>query len=189
MPRAWVPGLSLLIALSVVRAATPAGGGLKPGLWEVQVVKQVVDGHDISAQLQASLTEAQRLLNSLPPAQRAHLMGLLNQAGVTTGTDGSFRICVSPQMAQRDLLFFDRDGRCRPSVTSRSGNQLRFRVQCTTQGTTMTGQGQATLGPDLITSRMDLTTRSGDGASHAVQNVTQMRYISGDCGELRPPSG
>lgn len=179
-----VGAVGALGLLSVTRAA---GLGLKPGLWDVRLVRQVVDGHDVSAQLNESIAKAQTALASLPPEARARVQAMLEQAGVNAGNNASFRICISPAMAANDLPIMDRNGSCRPAVLSRSGNRTTFRIDCTANGTHMQGQGEAISTGDTITSNSDITTRAADGSTHTLHNETQMQYVSADCGQLHAP--
>ncbi|HTW75706.1 MAG TPA: DUF3617 domain-containing protein [Steroidobacteraceae bacterium] len=174
-------------ALGLLAAAYAAGLGLKPGLWDVRLVRQVVDGHDVSQQLTESIAKAQAALASLPPAQRARVESMLNAAGVNPGSNASFRICVSPEMAANDLPMLDQNGRCRPQLLSRNGARTSFRIDCTANGTHMQGQGDAVSSGDVITTHANVTTRAADGSTHSMQNEMQMHYLSADCGSLRPP--
>jgi len=180
--------LALAAALADAAGQAPALA-LKPGLWDVRLVKQVVDGRDISTQATASLAQAQQLLANLPPVQRARLEGMLNQAGVAEGSNGSFHICVSPAMAQHDLPFLDRQGHCQPVLLSRNSHAVSFRFRCTTNGTSVSGKGRSLLlSGDRVDTHTELTSRGPDGVAHALQNDTEMRYVSASCGTLKPPA-
>src|SRR5665213_1092278 len=160
MPRSSPTLLTAFVAL-VALTAPPgygAGLGLKPGLWEVRPIKQVVDGHDMSAQMAAALAQAQQALANLPPEQRAQVQSMLNQNGISRGGDGSFRICVSPEMAKRDTPILDRNGRCQPGATDHNGNKTTFQFSCGFNGTTMAGKGEASVAGDVITTRTNTTT-------------------------------
>ncbi len=177
---AAIGGFGLAVALA-------AGLGLKPGLWDVRLVHQVVDGHDVSAQLTESIAKAQAALANLPPDARARVQAMLDQAGVNAGNNASFRICISAAMAASDLPVMDKNGGCQPALVSRSGNRTSFHIDCTANGTHMQGQGEAISTGDTITSKSDITTRAADGSTHMLHNETQMQYVSADCGALRPP--
>ena len=191
-----LPGLRLISLLPLLAmggamgwaAGTAPGLALRPGLWDVQLIRQVVDGRDISSQTAASLAQAQHLLASLPPVQRARLEAMLNQAGVSEGGNGSFHICVSAAMARRDLPFLDSQGHCQPVVLSRSPHAVSFRFQCTTNGSAVSGHGRAVISAERVDTHTDLTSRGPDGATHVMQNDSQMRYLSADCGALKPPA-
>lgn len=189
--RAWVLACATPLALTTGAgiAAHAAGLGLKPGLWEVKVVKQVMDGRDMSAQMAAAMSQAQQALASLPPEQRARLEAMMNNSGVGRSNNGTFRICISPEMAQQNAPVLDKDGRCKPVTLSRQGNRVDFQFDCTTNGTSMQGKGEATVTPESVSTHTEMTTSSATGGSHQMQNDTQMSYVSADCGDLKPPRG
>ncbi len=178
----------LILAAGAGIAVRAAGLGLRPGLWEVKVVKQIMDGRDMSAQMAAAMSQAQQALASLPPEQRARIQAMMSNAGVGQGPGGGFRICVSPEMAQRNAPFLDKDGRCQPVTLSRHGNQVDFQFNCTSNGTAMQGKGEATIAADSVSTHTDMTTTSSNG-THQMQNDTLMTYISADCGDVKPPRG
>jgi hypothetical protein len=180
--------LPLLVTFGVELASHAAGLGLKPGLWEVKVVRQVMDGKDLSAQMSAALSQAQQALASLPPEQRARVEAMMNNAGVARGANGGFRICVSLEMAQRNAPVLDKDGHCQPAMLTRHGDQVAFQFNCTTNGTTTQGMGEATVTPESVTTHTEMTSTSSTG-THQMQNDTAMTYISADCGDLKPPQG
>lgn len=108
--------------------------GLKPGLWDARLVRQIVDGHDVSAQLTEYIAKAQTAVANLPPETRARAQAKLDEAGVNPGSNASCRICVSPAMAASDLPIMDKDDSCRPVLLSRSRKHTTFRVDCTVNG-------------------------------------------------------
>lgn len=173
--------------LGLLAVTHAAGLGLKPGLWDVRLVRQVVDGHDVSAQLSESIAKVQTALANLPPDQRARVQAMLDQAGVHADSNDSFRICISAAMAANDLPVMDKNGSCQPAVLSRNGNHTTFRIDCSANGTHMQGQGEAISTGDTITSKSDITTRATDGSTHTLHNETQMQYVSADCGNLHAP--
>lgn len=179
--------VAVIGALGLLAAAYADGLGLKPGLWDVRLVRQVVDGHDVSQQLTESIAKAQAALANLPPDARARVQAMLNQTGVNPGSNASFRICISPEMAANDVPVLDKDSSCRPVLLSHTGNRTTFRIDCTANGTHMQGQGDAVSAGDVITTHADVTTRAADGSTHSMHNETQMQYVSADCGSLRPP--
>lgn len=176
-----------VVVFGLLGGAWAEGLGLKPGLWEVRLVHQVVDGHDVSQQLTESIAKAQAALAHLPPEARARVQNMLNEARVDPGNNASFRICITPAMAASDLPVLDKDNHCRPTLLERHGNHTTFRIDCSTNGTRIRGQGDAMIAGDMITSQADVTTTATDGSVHSMHNETQMQYLSADCGDLHPP--
>jgi len=179
--------VAVIGTLGLLAVTHAAGLGLKPGLWDVRLVRQIVDGHDVSAQLTESIAKEQTALAKLTPEARKHAQAMLNPAGANPGSNANFRICVSPAMGASDLPIMDKDGSCQPVMLSRSGNHTAFRIDCMANGTHIQGQGEAVSTGDVITSRSDITARAADGSTHTMHDETRMQYISADCGNLRPP--
>jgi len=163
------------------------GLGLKPGLWEAHVTKQLVDGLDVSAQMAAALAQAQQVLASLPADQRERLQSMMSNAGVSQSSNGGFRICITPEMAQRSDPILDKDGHCQPVKLARHGGQVDFEFSCMTNGTTMQGHGHATITPESVSTHTEMTSTSGTAGTHQLQTDTTMSFVSADCGDVKPP--
>jgi hypothetical protein len=88
--------------------ALAAGMNLKPGLWEIKMIKQVVDGRDMTAAMMSMADNMQQAMASMTPEQRAKMQATLGGTGL--GTNNGFRICVSPEMAKRNTPIVDKDG-------------------------------------------------------------------------------
>ena len=78
----------VLIALRVVAA----GFGLKAGLWETQVTKQVVDGKDTTAQINGATAQMQKMMANLPPDQRAKMEAMFKSNGASLEPGGGLRL-------------------------------------------------------------------------------------------------
>ena len=168
--------------------AQSAGTGLRPGLWEMQIVKQIVDGRDVSAQVAAATQQMQQTMAHMPPAERARMQAMLGGHGMSAGAHG-YRICVTPQMAKRRSPILDKEGHCQKSKMTHSGNRTTFAFTCTENGSTTTGTGVSTITEDLVTTRTRTTTVSSSGEKHTMQMESKMRYLSPDCGNVKPPAG
>ena len=169
-----------------VLQAHATGSGLKPGLWEVRVVKQVMDGHDRSAEMAASQARMQQSMANLPPAQRAQMESMLKQHGLSQANDGGYRVCISPEMAKRDSPILDKEGHCQPAKVSHSGNVTTFEFSCAAGGSTRTGKGEMTVTGNSVTSKTDLTTKDPQGVTHQMHNESEMKYLGTDCGDIKP---
>jgi hypothetical protein len=176
-----------VMVASLAAGVAAAGFGLKPGLWEIHVVKSVVDGRDNTASIAAMSDKMQQMLASLPADQRALIAAKLKQSGVSESNGGSFRICVSPAMAKLDKPIVDKDGRCQPAVVQHDGAQTSYEFNCTSDGTTTIGKGTATASGDTITTHVEMTVQpAGAESPHSMQNDTRMSFIGADCGDVRP---
>lgn len=174
------------LAVPTVLYAQTAGLGLKPGLWEVRIVKQVVDGRDLSAQMSQMGRQMQLAMEHMPPEQRARMQAMLKARGVSPAANGGYRICISPQMARRNSPILGMKGHCQAFKVTRSGNRATYSYSCaSTEGTT-SGTAVATITTDLVTTQTDATTQSAHGEKHTMHTESQMRYLGADCGDVKP---
>lgn len=183
--RTAVTGFAML-ATFVALAVYAAGMGFKPGLWDVRVVKMVVDGRDVSGQMAAMAALGQKAMASLPADQRARMEATLKQSGVGQDGNGGFQICVSPAMAKRDAPLIDKEGHCQPTTVTHNGNQTSYEFSCTRNGGTTTGKGISTTAGDLITTRVDMSTTAANGKARVMHNESEMHYLGPDCGDVKP---
>jgi Protein of unknown function (DUF3617) len=152
---------------------------MKPGLWEMKNIRQVMDGRDMSAQMAAAQAKMQERLASMPPDQRAKLEAMMPPS------QGTYRVCISEAMAARGRPMIDREGHCDPAKFDRSGNKITFEFNCTTSGNTRTGKGETIINGDTMTTRFDATTTDSRG-THTMQSESQMNYLGADCQGVKP---
>lgn len=174
--------LAILIALSTTAFADSSV--MKAGLWEMTVVRQVMDGRDMAAQMASAQTQMQQAMANMPPAQRKQMEARMGSYGGATG-GGAMRICVSPAMAARDKPMVDPEGRCEPATVNRSGNKTSFEFNCTTGGHTSVGKGETVVSGDTVTTRVDMTMTDPRGR-HTIQSESQMKYLGADCQGVKP---
>jgi hypothetical protein len=186
-PVVCLVSLASLVALAALSAYATAVG-LKPGLWEVRVVKQVVDGKDMTAQMAAQAAQLQKTMAAMPPEQRAQMEAMFKQKGISQGGDGGYRLCVTPEMAKRDTPVVDKDGRCQPTKVTHSGNQTTYEINCSANGITTVGKGESTVTGDLITTRSDMTMTRPNGPPRVMHSESEMKYLGSDCGDVKPPA-
>ena len=178
------PILAILITLS--GAAYAQGSGLKPGLWEVKQIKQVMDGRDMGAQMAAAQDKMAQSMAKMSPERRKQMEAMMGGQGTPAQGGGvATRICISPAMAARDKPMVDPEGRCEPAKVSRSGNKTSFEFNCNSNGRAMAGKGESTFSGDRVTTRMDMTTTDARG-SHTMQSESQMNYLGSDCKGVKP---
>jgi hypothetical protein len=177
---------TMLAALAaLVTLAYAADSRMKPGLWEMRIIKNVVDGRDMAALMAAKNAQMQQAMANLPPDQLARMQAALK---MSAGANGATRICISPDMAKRATPMVDQSGSCQPATVNRNGDTTSFEFNCTINGAASAGKGESTISGDVITTRTDITTHASNGATHVVQNESEMRYIGPDCGDVKPLS-
>lgn len=172
-----------VLSLSLL-AASALAGDMKAGLWEIRAIKQIVDGQDMQAQMR----QMQQQMASLPPEQRKQMEAMMGRQGVGMGPGGTTRICISEEMAKRNTPVVDPDGRCQPTRMSRSGNTVRYEIDCTMDGRRSQGKGESTFSGNTVHSRMDMVTTDSTGR-HTMQSESQMTWLGADCKGLAPAGG
>jgi hypothetical protein len=159
---------------------------MKPGLWEVKVVRQVMDGRDMTSQLAAAQERAQQAMANLSPEQRKQMEAMMGGRPMPAiGAGGATRICVSPAMAARDTPTVDPQGQCQTQKMTRSGNTMEFEFKCTGNGRSSAGKGKRTVGGDTVTTSVDMTATDARG-EHKIQNESQMTFVGADCQGVKP---
>ena len=172
--------------LATASLAALADPGLKPGLWEMHFTKSVVDGRDQSARMAGVGAKMQEAMARLTPEQREQMGALMQQhGGVSVGDGGAIRICLTPEMAKRDVPVIDREGACQPTNVTRDGSHFSYEIQCAKDGTTISGKGESSRDGDTVTNRSD-TTVVERGQTHRTQNEIELKFVSSDCGSVRP---
>ncbi len=174
----------LLVLAAISGAALAQSSGLKPGLWEVTVVRETRDGRDMSAQMAAARSQMQQAMAHMAPEQRQRMETMMGGQGAS-GSDAGRRICVSPAMAARDKPMIDPQGSCDPSKLTHSSNKLTFEFNCTVNGMATTGTGETTVAGDTITILVDKTVTDPRGR-HTLHSETRMKYLGQDCQGITP---
>src|SRR5271170_1579017 len=180
----WTIAILVILGSSTALAQSP---GLKPGLWEVKPIRQVVDGHDMTAQMASANAKMEQAMANMTPAQRKQMeammsgQGMPNQSAAASGA----RICISPAMAAQDKPIVDPEGRCEPAKVSRNGKKTSFEFHWAANGRTEVGKGETTVSGDTVTTQVDMTTTDAQGR-HVMQTESQMKYLGPDCQGIKP---
>lgn len=175
----------LLLATALfVTAAFGADPKMKPGLWEIHVTKNVMDGHDQATQLAARSAQMQQALANLPPDQQARVQAAMKQ---NVSSSGNIRTCITPEIANRNAPVTDPQGRCPPASVQKSGDHMTYAFNCIINGMSATGKGESTVSSELVTTRSEVTMHASNGTTHVMQSESEMRYIGPDCGDVKPP--
>lgn len=175
--------LTLAILITLSGPAFAESSSLKPGLWEMKQISQVMDGRDMTAQMASAQAQMKQAMANMPPAQRKQMEAMMGHQGANVG--GGTRICISAAMAARNKPMVDPEGHCEPAKVNRSGNKTSFEFNCTTNGQTSVGKGESIVNSDTITTRMNMTTTDARG-KHTMQSESQMKYLGSDCQGIKP---
>lgn len=159
-------------------AAEPA---VRPGLWEVKLVRQYMDGRDVTALVPAALAGMQAFMANMTPQQRKQMEATFGRAPAST----TQRICISPAMAAGDKPLLPPDVKCDPTAFNREAGRITFEFSCSDQSGTTTGKGESTLAAESVSTRIDMVTNNANG-KHTWQNESLATYVGDDCGSLKP---
>ncbi len=176
---------AIIVTLSgTALAQSPA---LKPGLWEMKPIRQVVDGRDMTAQRAATSARMEQAMANMTPEQRKQMEAMISaQGGTNPGVSGGgTRICISPAMAAKDKPMVGSDSHCEPAKMNRSGNKTSFEFNCSADGRTEVGSGDSTVSGDTVTTRVDMAMTDARG-HHTMQTESQMKYLGPDCQGIKP---
>jgi hypothetical protein len=177
---------AIAIIVTLSGAAWAQSPVLKPGLWEVRPIRQVVDGRDLTAQRSAASARMEQAMANMTPEQRKQMEAMMSaQGGASPGGAGGTRICISPAMAAKDKPMVGSDGRCEPAKVNRSGSKTTFEFNCSANGRTEVGSGESTVSGDTVTTRVDMAMTDAQGR-HTMQTESQMKYLGPDCQGIKP---
>ncbi|NMG46105.1 DUF3617 family protein [Aromatoleum toluvorans] len=150
---------------------------IRPGLWEFRSTRLNIAGlPDMSAQM----SQAQQYLRTLPPDMRRMVEQQMAARGVSLGSDGSVRSCISPAQAKSDTIYSGKtEGNCTLDKVVKSGSTVRGHLSCTQP--TATGDFEAHVQtPERFTTRVNMNSPRGD-----MQVETDARWLGADCGTRR----
>ncbi len=173
--------LAAVLAATAAGASAAADPGVRPGLWEVKLARQFMDGRDVTALVPAALAGYQQLMGNMTPQQRKQMEATFGKAPAAT----TQRICISPEMAAGDKPLLPPDVKCEPTAFNREAGRVSFEFSCADQGGTTTGKGESTLASESVSTRIDMVTNNANG-KHTWQNESLATYVGADCGTLKP---
>ena len=169
--------LGLMALLSSVAHAQST----KPGLWEIN---QKVGGNP---EMDKAMAEMQKQLAAMPPEQRKMMEQMMAKQGVGLDASGhKLRLCLTPEDVARDSVPAAQDG-C-TQTSQRSGNTWQVSFQCPARDgqPASSGSGSVTLqNPGAYTGQFKMQTQVGQKAEQ-MNLATQGRWLSADCGSVRP---
>lgn len=128
-------------------------------------------------------------VGGLPTDMRMRAEAAARENGANLGATASFFICLTPELVHLQTPILDVDNRCRPTSVSLSGRHVKFKFACGSESAMMSGRGEARrslLG--RILTQMDFDVHTQSGQHFAVHDDTQMKFISPECGKVKPPA-
>ena len=151
---------------------------MKPGLWET--TNNMKGGGDME-KMQAQM---QREMANMPPEQKKMMQDMMMKHGVQMGAGGmSVKTCMTKEMVERNEIPSHK-GDCRTTKQEKTGNVLKFAVQCTNPP--MTGDGQVTFtSPEAYNMKMVMHTKA-EGKPQTMNMEASGKWLGADCGSIKP---
>lgn len=182
--RFTLPTLLLTAFATTWPAAHAATAPIKPGLWEMRSEQMLIDGKplpDMSAQMEQAM-------KNMPPQMRAQMQAKMKSMGVevTGGMGGAgttVKVCLSKEMVEQDRWQNTQSG-CTTKTMTRSGNTLKWAVQCTQPPAH--GEGTTTFnGMDAFSSQVSMTSQR-DGRNSTMNMKSSGKWLGANCGDIKP---
>jgi len=188
-PSLTLISLAGLLAFGAI-AAPAAAQTMKPGLWEI--TNKMGGSGDTGAKMAAAQEQMQKAMASMTPEQRKQMEKMMAQQGVNMqpGAPGggmSTRVCITREMAARNEAPAQNQGDCKQEQMQKSGNTTRFKFTCSKPPST--GEGEVTVNsPESYTMKMKMS-RDVKGKPEVMTMDAQGKFVSNDCGSVKPIKG
>jgi len=161
---------SLCAMLAAGAAGAQAFVDMKPGLWEMRILKMEQDGKDMMEQMRQAMA-------NVPPEQR-------KQLGIGDGDALTSHICFSPAMVKEENWLTGQNLQkpgCAPPKMNRGGGRTTFEVTCK-EGTT---KGEYMVAGDQVTMKTETVMAAG-GDKHIMAQESRMKFVGSNCGNIKP---
>jgi hypothetical protein len=165
---------SLAIGIAALcMAAAGHAADVRPGQWEFRSTRMNIAGlPDMSSQM----AQMQQQLKNLPPDMRRMMEEQMANRGVSLGSDGTVRTCITADQAKQDNIYSGKtEGDCTLANVVKTGNTVKGHLTCTQPQAS--GDFEARIdGPEHFTTRVDMKSPHGD-----MQMETEARWVSAQC--------
>lgn len=163
--------------------ASAQAQNMKPGLWEIQHKTTTAGG-----QMDPQTAQMQQQMANMPPDQRKMVEEMMASRGVKMDAGGpggmSVRICMTPEMAQRNEVPAQQRGDCKTTQSARSGNTMKMTFTCTNPPSR--GEGEVTFSSsEAYSMRMNVHTQVQGRPEKTAMEGTG-KWLGADCGDLKP---
>ena len=166
--------LILLASTAGVSAQT-----MKPGLWEM-LNRVQSGGQDLTAAMAAMQTQ----IAVMPPEQRKMMEDMIAKRGVQMGAVGaggvSTKICLTPEMVERNEVVLKQQGDCTQTTSPRVGGTMKYAFKCTKP--VSSGQGEVTVtSPEAFAMKMSISS-----AERNIDMQATGKWLGTQCGDIKP---
>ena len=168
------------VALIMLASATGASAqNMKPGLWEITNHLQS-GGQDLTA----AMERMQKQMASMPPEQRKMMQDVMAKQGVQIGAGGaggmSVKMCLTPEMVERNEVAPKQQGDCTHTSSPRVGGTMKYSFKCTKPPSS--GQGEVTFtSPEAYSMKMTMS-----NAERTMDMQATGKWLGANCGDIKP---
>jgi hypothetical protein len=177
-----LPASIALMSAALAGLASAQPMKLQPGLWEQTMTMKTGSG-----EMEAKMAQMQQQLANMPPEQRKMVEDMMAKQGMGmagSGRNTTIKMCVSPEQAERAEMP-QQDGNCKQEMVERSGGTVRYRFSCTGEHPT-SGEGEYTMtNPSSYSGKATVLTQV-KGKPEKIDMTTVGRWVSADCGNIKP---
>ncbi len=153
---------------------------MKPGLWEHSFTMKSGSG-----QIEKAMADMQKQMAAMPPDQRKQMEQMMAQSGVGMGARANtVKVCISPEQAAR-LDIPQKDDQCKQEITQRSASMMKFKFSCAGQPPA-SGEGEVTFHSPAHYSSKSVVNTSVEGKPERMTMDQTGKWLSADCGSLKP---
>jgi len=171
----------LILPLGLVLAGGAlAEPKLQPGLWEYSF-----DISSKSGQIEAALEQAKKMLQAMPPEQRAMIEQQMAANGISMNLDNyTARVCITPEQASRGYFPQPNDD-C--EQTSSGNGKDSYKVSFSCEGEPpITGEGEIRLLSEREYRGTVTLNTTMNGQAETLSADQHGQWLAADCGEVPP---
>ncbi|WP_293603166.1 DUF3617 domain-containing protein [Polaromonas sp. UBA4122] len=175
--------LRTLPALALLALCLPASAQtLKAGLWEHTVAMKSQSG-----EIEKAMTEMQKQLATMPPAQRKQMEQMMAAQGVGMGPKANaVKVCVTREDSAR-MFMPQQGGQCTQQAVQRSAGTVKVQFSCSGNPPT-SGETEITLLGDTAYTGKTLVNTTAHGKPEQLTMDQSGKWLGADCGTLKPLS-
>lgn len=176
MKRAAAIATWLALAATAAYAAT-VSLAVKPGLWQVSV----------RGQLTGTVSVPASVLKSMSEQERTEFEARMAATARAAANGHTFRNCVSAEQLRHGFIVDNRrEGACTRTVIASSASALTVRLECKAADHATVGMVRfKAADASNVTGVSDMATTIA-GKTMTVHSTTTAKWLSADCGELKP---
>ena len=173
-PRTWIAVFGIVSSAWAVQAQTTIPiPPIKPGLWQVQMEREV------NGQKMPDMSER---LKNMPPEKRAQFEAMMKQHGVGIG-GGPNQVCYTRELLEHSP-WADIQTDCKPTFSSRSSSSWKWHTSCPKSGYEADGEA-VFINSENYTVKSTSVSKIGDKVRNSSATMTG-KWVSADCGDVKP---